>query len=321
MNPDAIIPSSSTARPNPWESLKDTGRLLARAGRAWNDDNAMRLSAAVAMYTILSLSPLLVITIKVLSLILSEESAAHQVHRQVEAFLGPLGGKAVEGMITETRHGAGILPTVLSIGMLLVTASGVFNELRDSLNAVWGVAPKSGRGLWSVLRDRLLSVGMVFVIGFLLLVSQVIGVTLTVLSEYALGDTGWVVVAVDLVVSTIIIAALFAVLFRVLPEARLGWHDVLFGAVVTAILFKIGQFLQSLYFTYGTTASMYGAAGSFVVVLLWVYYSCWILFYGAELIKERAHILGREIKPSADAVRVSRPAEAEWHHDQAAEGK
>ncbi|MDB5308680.1 MAG: YihY/virulence factor BrkB family protein [Gemmataceae bacterium] len=316
MNPDAVAtPTTSTpaARPGWWQNLKDTWRLLYRAGIAWDRDNAMRLSAAVAMYTILSLSPLLVITIKVMALILSDESAARQVRRQVEAALGPLGGQAVEGMITDTvRRGSGVLPTVLSIGMLLLTASGVFNELRDSLNVVWGVEPKSGRGIWAVLRDRLLSVGMVFVIGFLLLVSQVISVTLTLLSEYIIGTPGWAAVAVDFVVSTGVIAALFAMLFRVLPEVRLGWQDVLFGAVVTAVLFKIGQYLQALYFTYGTTASAYGAAGSFVVVLLWVYYSCWILFYGAELIKERAHMLGREIEPAADAVRVSHPAEVAW---------
>ena len=313
----ALPAAASHPHPGIWAHLKTAGRLLYRAGIAWNRDNAMRLSAAVAMYTILSLSPLLVITIKVMSLILGEEAAGGQVRRQVEALLGPLGAKAVEGMIANTvKPGAGVLATILSVVMLVYTASGVFNELRDSLNAVWRVQPKTGRGIWAALRDRLLSVGMVFVIGFLLLVSQLVSVTLTVMSQFVFGDTGWAAVAVDFAVSAVVVTILFAALFRVLPDAKLSWREVLFGSVVTAVLFKVGQFLLSLYFTYGTTASAYGAAGSFVVVLLWVYYSCWILFYGAELIQERCELFGRRIEPSDDAVKVDDDAEKQWHGKQ-----
>jgi membrane protein len=294
-------------------ALRRTWDLLYRAALAWDRDNAMRLSAAVAMYTILSLSPLLVITIKVMALVLGEPAASAHVNRQVEAFLGPVGAKAVEGMIADTvRPGAGVLATLISVGILLFTASGVFNELRDSLNAVWNVRPKSGRGIWAVLRNKLLSVGMVFVIGFLLLGSQVISVTLTVMSEYVVGGPGWLAVAIDLVVSTLLITMLFGLTFRFLPDVRLSWRDVLFGSVVTAVLFKVGQYVLALYFTYGSTASAYGAAGSFVVVLLWVYYSCWILFYGAELIQENARMHGRQIEPDADAERAPDRTEEQW---------
>jgi membrane protein len=293
--------------------LRRTWDLLYRAALGWNRDNVMRLSAAVAMYTILSLSPLLVITIKVIAVVLGEQSATEQVNRQVNAFLGPVGAQAVQGMIADTvRPGAGVLATAISVGILLFTASGVFNELRDSLNSVWNVRPKSGRGILAVLRNKLLSVGMVFVIGFLLLISQVVSVTLTVLSEFVFGGAGWLAVAVDLVVSTLIITVLFGLIFRFLADVRLSWHDVLFGSVVTAVLFKVGQYLMALYFTYGSTASAYGAAGSFVVVLLWVYYSCWILFYGAELIQENARMHGREVAPDADAERVPDQTEDEW---------
>ena len=319
MNAGQTVSSSpqSPARDTFRRYLVRAGYLLYRAGVAWDRDNAMRLSAAVAMYTILSLSPLLVITIKVMALALTEEAAARQVRRQIEGLIGPLGGGAVEGMIANTvRPGAGALATGLSIGLLFFSASGVFNELRDALNSVWGVRPKSGRGIRAFLRDRLLSLGMVFVLGFLLLVSQVISVTLTVLSECALGDVGWVVVTVDFVVSLVVITALFAILFRVLPDTRLGWVDVLFGSVVTAGLFKIGQYLQAMYFAHGTTASAYGAAGSFVVVLLWVYYSCWILFYGAELIRVRARLLGRRIEPAPWAVPVENSVEQAWEGKQ-----
>lgn len=269
----------------PWGHAREAGGTLYSAAAAWVDDNAMRLSAAVAMYTILSLSPLLVVTIKVLALVFGEEAASGQVQRQVDAFLGPTGAAAVRGMVAETvRPGAGLLATGISLGVLLFTASGVFAELRDSLNAVWGLAPRAGRGWWAAVRNRFQSIGMVFVVGFLLLVSQAVTTALTVFSEYVVGGAGWAAVVIDLVASTLLVALLFATIFRFLPDADLSWRDVLFGAVVTALLFKVGQFLLALYFTYGTTASVYGAAGSFVVVLLWVYYSCWILFYGAELV-------------------------------------
>lgn len=312
----ALTPGQPAAAPTtaaPHHGLRGTWDLLYRAGLAWNADNAMRLSAAVAMYTILSLSPLLVITIKVVAAVLNEDEAGRQVERQVRAFLGPTGAEAVKGMMVNTlKPGAGVLATALSVGMLLFTASGVFNELRDSLNAVFHVRPKTGRGLWASIRERLSSIGMVFVLGFLLLVSQVLTVCLTVLSEYFVGKAGWVAVAIDLVASTLVITLLFGMLFRVLPDVKLTWREVIFGSVVTAVLFKVGQYAQALYFTYGTTASAYGAAGSFVVVLLWVYYSCWILFYGAELIQQRALMLGQRIEPSADAEPIDGKTEDQW---------
>lgn len=292
---------------------RDTGRLLYNAALRWDKDNAIRLSAALALYTLLSLSPLLVITIKVVALILTEEVATEQVHRQTEALLGPVAAKAVEGMVTNTlKPDAGILLTLFSVVMLFVTASGVFNELRDSLNAIWGIAPATSRGIRGVLRNRLLSVGMVFVLGFLLLVSHGFSIVMTSMSERLFGDVGGVAYLLDFAISTLVSGLLFAVLFRVLPDANLSWNDVLFGALVTALLFKFGQYVQALYFTHGATASAYGAAGSFVVVLLWIYYSCWVFFYGAELIDERAEMLGRRIQPTEGAVATDRPVEAQW---------
>jgi membrane protein len=281
--------------------------VMVRAAKQWRLDNATRLSAAVAMYTILSLSPLLVITIKVLSLVLDESTAVGQVERQAKGLLGPQGAAAVAEMITTAgRPGAGLLATAVSLGVLLFTASGVFVELRDSLNHVWGVAPREGRGWWAAVRDRFQTMGMVFVVGFLLLVSQFLSTALTVLSEYAVGGAGWVSVAIDLFVSTLVTAALFAILFRYLPDARIAWGDVALGAVVTAVLFKVGEYVQALYFTYVSTGSVYGAAGSFVVFMLWVYYSCWIFFYGAELTEVYATRLGQPIRPTGDARRVHR---------------
>lgn len=286
----------------PLGRLRELFGMLVEAGAEWRKDNAMRLSAAMAMYTILSLAPLLVITTKVVAVVLKEEAASRQVERQVQAFLGPKGAAAVNDMVAAAAQpGSGVLATLASIGILLFTASGVFAELRDSLNAIWGVAPDSGSGVWAAVRERLLSIGMVFVIGFLLLVSQFITVFLTVLSEYVLGEAGWAAVVTDLLASTLVITLLFAMLFRFLPDVRIGWRDVLLGAFVTAILFKVGQYLLSLYFTYVSTGSAYGAAGSFIVILLWVYYSGWILFYGAELIQVRIRRQGREVAPDVNA--------------------
>jgi membrane protein len=299
---DARAPFGAAA----WVEARLVWATLYAAARAWIDDSAMRLSAAVAMYTVLSLSPLLVITIKVLALLLGDEVASGQVRRQVEAFLGPTGAAAVEGMIVETvKPGAGVVATAVSAGVLLFTASGVFAELRDSLNAIWGISPRAGGGWWAAVRDRFQAIGMVFAIGFLLLVSQVVTTALTVLSEYLLGGAGWAATAIDLVTSTLLVALLFGMIFRILPDVELSWRDVLFGAVVTALLFKVGQYVLALYFKYGSTASVYGAAGSFIVVLLWVYYSCWILFYGAELIQVRLRGQGREVAPAAGSRRAA----------------
>lgn len=298
--------------PSPWAAPRAVGETLYAAARGWVDDNAMRLSAAVAMYTVLSLSPLLVITIKVLAVLLGDEVASGQVRRQVEGFLGPTGAAAVEGMIVETvRPGAGVVATAASAGLLLFTASGVFVELRDSLNALWGVAPRGGRGWWAAVRDRFQAVGMVFAVGFLLLVSQAVTTALTVLSESVAGGAGWAATVIDLVASTLVVALAFGLAFRFLPDVELSWRDVLFGAGVTALLFKAGQYVLAVYFARGSTASVYGAAGSFVVVLLWVYYSCWILFYGAELIQVRLRRRGREVAPAAGARRAGGRAGSE----------
>jgi membrane protein len=280
--------------------LREVWSLLTEAASDWQKHNAMRLSAAVAMYSILSLAPLLLITIRVLSLALSEEVASRQVERHAENFLGPRGAAGVNQMLAAGQDESGILATLVSLGILLFTASGVFTELRDSLNALWGITPHNGWGIWAAVKDRLTSIGMVFVIGFLLLVSQVLTTVLTALSRSVSGS-GWLGVAIDLLVSTLIITLLFAALFRFLPDVRLSWRDVLLGAFVTALLFKVGQFLQALYFTYISTGSLYGAAGSFVVVMLWVYYSCWILFYGAELTQAYVRHQGRRIAPAENA--------------------
>lgn len=297
--------STTTSSPHQTGSARWFWVILKQAVIAWQRDNAMRLSAAVAMYTILSLAPLLVISIKITALVLGDEAASRQVEQQLQAFLGPSMAAAVNDMIIHASLARnGFFATIISVAVLLFIASNVFLELRDSLNSIWGIDPQGSGGMWGMIRDRLLSLGMVFVIGFLLLVSQFLTTSLTFLSRYVMGGPGWASVAIDLVVSTVLVTLLFAALFRVLPDAQLTWKEALLGAAVTAVLFKIGQYAQALYFTYAATASAYGAAGTVIVILLWVYYSCWILFFGAELIQAYVQSQGRRIAAAAYARQV-----------------
>jgi len=286
--------------------LRDIPKLIWDAANGWSEDKAMRLSAAVAMYSILSLSPLLVITIKVVSVVVSEEAANVQVERQVRSLVGPIGAKAVNEMIADTsKPGSGVVATAVSLLILVFTASYVFAELQDALNTIWRVKAVPDRSGWhDWFRNRLLSIAMVFVMGFLLLISHLITTTLTLLSEKLASGEGWRSLIVDTTTSLVLITVLFAMLFRMLPDVKLGWHDVMFGALVTAILFKIGQFVLAMYFKYGITASIYGAAGSFVAVVLWVYYSSWILLFGSEFTKIYARFCGRWIESENYATKL-----------------
>ena len=299
MSADPLHPAAATSegRSRTPGAIRTTWAVVARAWDGWRADNADRLSAAVAMSGVLSLASLLVLALKAAAVALGEPAATRMLQQQVRGVVGPSEADAVGNMIAgATRPGAGTLATVVSLGVLLFTASGVFAEIRGGLNAVWGIDPKAVGGWRAFARDRLLSLGMVVAVGALLLASQ--GVT-TALSAYGLRGLGWGPVAADFVLSTGVMTVLFGLAFRFLPDARVGWRYVAMGAVATAVLFKVGQYLLALYFTHVATGSMYGAAGSFVVVMLWVYYSSWVLFYGAELIKADAERTGRPIRPVA----------------------
>jgi len=200
-------------------------------------------------------------------------------------------------IVAASRGDSGATATLVSSALLLFTASGVFAELRDALNTIWRVrsVPALNWGQW--FRNRLVSMAMVLVVGFLLLVSRVLTTLLTFVSERLSGGPGWLSLALDTAASVALITLLFATLYRTLPDVKVDWPDVMLGAALTALLFKAGQYLLALFFAYGATTSAYGAAGSFVALLLWVYYSCWILFFGAEFVKVYARDRGRWIGP------------------------
>jgi membrane protein len=261
-----------------WPMAKETFRR-------WNDHNAPRLGAALAFYTVLSVAPLLVLCIAIAGLIFSREAATGQIVAQVQGVIGYEAGRTIETLVQQAQKpAAGIIASAIGLLLLLFGASGVVVELHDSLNILWDVKSNGG-GLKGMVRFRFLSFAMVLGIGFLLLVSLLLnaGVSAagTFVKPYLPAPEAVLHVAVDLV-SFLFITLLFALLYKVLPDAHIEWRDVWVGAAVTSLLFSIGKQLIGLYLGKASVGSAYGAAGSLVVFLVWVYYSAQIFFLGAE---------------------------------------
>lgn len=283
--------------------------LLKDAASDWVDDGAMRLSSSLAYYAIFSLAPLLVIVISMAGLVFGEEAARGQLAQEISALAGKGAGEAIQSAVQSSaaQKSAGALATALSTALLLFGASTVFAELKDALNAIWGVVVKPGRPFLRLVHDRFFSFSIVLAIGFLLLVSLVISVLLAALGLYISGRfqlpsavwRTW-----DFVISFAVVSALFAMIFKLLPNVQLRWRDVWLGAVSTALLFTLGKFVIGYYLATSSIASSFGAAGSVVIVLAWIYYSACILFFGAEITKGYARQFGSGIVPNSRAVLV-----------------
>ena len=271
------------------------------------------LGAALAYYTIFSMAPLLVIAIAIGGLVFEREAVQGQIAEQIQGLVGEEGGKAVQAMVLSASQpgSGGTLASVLGIVMLFFGAMGLFGELQDALNTIWGVEPKPGRGILGMVKDRLLSFTMVLGTAFLLLVSLVISAVLSALGGL-FGDwqTSLVGQAVNLAVSYVVIALLFAMIYRFLPDAKIAWRDVWLGAAMTALLFLVGKALIGLYLGQAGIASTYGAAGSLAVLLVWLYYSAQIFLYGEEFTKAYANRYGSRIVPAENAVAVTDEARA-----------
>ncbi len=287
--------------------------LLKEAASKWSEDDAARLGAALAYYTVFSLAPLLLIVLFVVGLVWGGQSGAvrAEVLGQVEALAGPEGAALVRTMLEEVRPGSGsVLAVAAGVAALLFGATGVFAQLQGALNAIWEVRRRPGRGLRGFVVARLLSFGMVLGIGFLLLVSLVVSALLAALDSLLTGITPlaqWLFHLLNLVVSFGVVTLLFAMIFRYLPDVEIAWRDVGIGAALTALLFTLGKFAIGLYLGSSSVASAYGAAGSLVVLLLWVYYSAQLLFFGAEFTQVYARRYGTHIRPSAHAVPLAAP--------------
>lgn len=282
--------------------------LLQEAFAAWSRDKIPRHGAALAYYTVLSLVPLLIVLISLIGLIFGREATQKHILEQTTSLMGPQSADAIRQMIEHAgQPTTGTVAMLLGAATLLVGASGVFAQLQDSLNTVWGVEPKEGRGIWGVIRDRFISVSAVLGTGFLLLVSLVLSAALAAFGKWY---GGWlpapevVLQGLELVISLFVIAGLFALMFKVLPDARIAWSDVWIGALLTALLFTIGKFAIGLYLGKSDVGSAYGSAGSLVIMLVWIYYSAQILLFGAEFTQVYANKLGTRIVPTEKAVVV-----------------
>jgi membrane protein len=284
--------------------------LLKDSGMRMSEDQAPMMGAALAYYMIFSIAPLLVIAIGAAGIIFGKK-AAPEVFQSIRGLLGPQGATAINSMVTAAaaKPNSGILATVIGIGTLIVGASGVFSQLQQSLDIIWRVAAKPGATWRVLLRQRLFSLGMIAVIGLLLLVSMVVSAALSAAGHLAGGLPGgkllWA--AVNFIVSLAIVSGLFAAVLKILPDVKLRWRDVAVGAVFTGLLFAIGKAVIGAYIGRTGVASSYGAAGSLIVVLLWVFYSSQILFFGAEFTRAWVTRGGREPTPKEGATLIANP--------------
>ena len=283
--------------------------LFKQTASEWMEDDAPSLGAALAYYTVFSLAPLMTIAIAIAGFFLGKEAAQGQIFDELRGLLGAEGGKAVEEMVqsANTQPTAGVVATIISVIMLLFGASGVFGQLQASLNAIWGVKAKPGRGVLGMIKDRLLSFGFILVVGFLLLVSLLLTAGMALMADWIGGlmpGSEALAFILNIVLSLSMITLLFATIFKFLPDAKIAWHDVWIGAFLTALLFTIGKFALGIYLGKSGVASSYGAAGSLIVLLLWVYYSSQILFFGAEFTQVYANRFGSRVAPADNAVPV-----------------
>jgi membrane protein len=284
-----------------------------QAVKAWNDDYAPSMGAALAYYTLFSIAPLLLIVIAVAGLVFGDEAARGELFGEIAGLIGPAGAQALEDLVEHANQpGAGVVAMVSGTVALFLGASAVFGELQNALARIWRApARKDDKGWLKLLRARLLSFGMILAVAFVLMVSLVVSAVLAALGEW------W---GLDLVASFAVTTLMFALVYKIIPRVRIRWRDVWLGAAITAALFALGKFLIGLYLGRAGIASAFGAAGSLVVVMVWVYYSAQIFLLGAEFTKlqsehaaqhrTRTHHARGEPHPSAAAA-AAHPGEAE----------
>ncbi|MFL5731630.1 MAG: YihY/virulence factor BrkB family protein [Chloroflexia bacterium] len=278
--------------------------------KEWNEDKAPRLGASLAYYTVFSLGPLLLIVTSIASIVFKD------ARRQITSTIGGVVGSGAEDVINTTidnanKSGSNIIATVAGLVILLVGAAGVFGQLKDALNTIWEVQPKPGLGIAAMLKDRFLSFTMVLGTGFLLLVSLVISAGVAAFGAFLksiLPGSDMFAQILNYVITFLVIAAVFALLFKYLPDIKIGWSDVMIGSAVSALLFLVGQFGLALYLSSGSVGKSFGAASTFVVVLVWMYYSAQIFLFGAEFTQVYTNKYGSRVTPDENAEPVTEEA-------------
>ena len=299
----------------PANKLKAGWELLKLTFTEWINDNTFEWSAALAFYTIFSIAPVLLIAVGVASFFLTPETATTRIVDEMENLVGAQGANAVRQVIESSRgFGKGLWAVSVGIVTLIMGATAVFGELQSALNRIWDVEAKPDRGvIMSLIVDRLRSFLIAVCVGFLLLVSLVISAVISGLQHYMnnwLPGVPWVWQTANVVTSFFVVAALFAMIYKFLPDVVISWKDVWIGAAVTALLFSTGKYLIGIYLGRTATTSAFGAAGSLVVLLFWVYYSALISFLGAEFTQVYARRYGPGIRPKKHAVRVGRKSDS-----------
>ena len=277
--------------------FKQIWQLIKAAASSWSDDYAPSMGAALSYYTLFSIAPLLLIVISVAGMVFGEEAARGEIFGQLNSFMGSEAAAAIQGLLESVNKPAkGAFATIAGVALVLIGATTVFAELQDAMDRIWRApARNKTSGLWGLLRARLLSFGMILSIGFLLMVSLVMGAALSALSRWwSPLFTGWETVAqvLNTVFSFAITMLAFAMIYKIMPRVKIAWRDVWIGAAVTALLFTLGKFLIGFYIGRSGVVSGFGAASSIVIVLIWVYYSAQIFLVGAEFTWVYAHIFG-----------------------------
>jgi len=288
------------------EQKKSVWILLKTTAMQWFEDQPFQLSSSLAYYTLFSLAPLLIIVIAIAGLVFGREAAQEQIVGTIQGMIGQQSAEAVQGMIqnASSQPKTGMIWAAIGVIALILGAGGVVGQLQTALNTIWGVEPKPGQGIWGFIRQRFVSYAMLLGIGFLLLVSLVVSAVAASLTQFLGSHFGGAEVlahGLDLLISFLLITVLFAMIYKYLPDVRIEWRDVWIGAALTSVLFTIGKVLIGLYLGRSGVSSTFGAAGSLITVLLWVYYSGLIFFLGAEFTQVYATQCGSGVAPAANA--------------------
>ncbi|HET9744205.1 MAG TPA: YihY/virulence factor BrkB family protein [Chitinophagaceae bacterium] len=293
------------------KKLREIGKVFVQSFKSFAEDKIPKYSASLAYTTVFSLGPLLIVIIFLCSIFFGEEATQGRIYSQMQQFVGQDAALQLQTIIQNASlSGKNTFAAVIGIITLLLGATAVFAEIQDSINTIWGLKAKPNKGLWKIIRNRFLSFSVVVSLGFLLLVSLAVSTVIEALNERLKASFPDIAVVIfyilDLVISFVVITALFAVIFKVLPDARTKWKDIMPGALTSGILFMIGKFAISFYIGKTQVGSTYGAAGSLVVLLVWVYYSSMILYLGAEFAKAWSVSKGSSFQPNDYAVALKK---------------
>lgn len=288
--------------------MRTAWEILRQSVTQWLQDRAFELAAALSFYAAISLAPAVTMTLSVASLFYGEAAVRGELVSRVEGVVGEPGAEVIQNILASTTESPSGIFAVGSFVMLLVGASIVFVQLQSALNTVWNVAPKPTLSFWYTVKLRLLSMGLVLSVGFVLLASMILSAVLSAIRDFVTGVSpfaGALWQSGNFVIGVLVAALLFAALFKLLPDAHIGWKDVWVGALITALLFNIGRVAIGVYLARTAAGSAYGAAGSLITLLLWIYYSSLVMLLGAEIAQVYARKIGTRIDPAPHAYRIS----------------